>query len=272
MQIQTGSVSVTVNNATVVADLGNDWSEAKIALTFGTPVYFSLLGDLEIPRQVYAVTDPTVSASGFWELTLIAPWQGATGTGLAYVIHKDFTPKRGLPIFSPNDRQTAQLMARMVEILDTTWPSADRAVLATDLAGVTTTSLVNATGLALPLAIGGAAAVRVVFLFDIAWRSTATGTGIKLGLTFPTATVFAATVWGAGIGADGTANVFAGTITSSGDSVAIPTCQIANTDYLAEVRGIIVPNTTGQLQLQYAASVGAVGTVTIKQGSNGMFL
>jgi hypothetical protein len=271
-QIQTGSVSVTTTSATVIADLGNDWSEAKAALSFGTPVYFSLIGDLEIPRQVYAITDPSLSSSGFWELTLIAPWQGASGTGLAYIIHKDFTINRGLPIFSPQDRQTAQLMARMVQILDTTWPMASRVVLPTDLAGVASTTLVNATGLVLPIAVGGPAAVRALFIFDVVWNSTATGTGIKLGLTYPSAAVFAATVHGSGIALDGTAAEFTGTISSSGDSVTLPSCQTAGTDYVAEIRGVIVPSLTGQIQLQYAASTTASGTVSIRQGSNAMFL
>ena len=50
MQIQTGTVTVTLNSALVVGDANADWTDAQIALGFGTPVLFSLIGSLEILR------------------------------------------------------------------------------------------------------------------------------------------------------------------------------------------------------------------------------
>ncbi len=118
-QIQTGTASVVNGDETVIASAGNDWSDAQIALSFGTPVLFSVQGDTEVPYQVVTCTPPNLSASGFWELELTSAYLGLTQTAVPYIIHKDFTNNLQLPIISPGDTQTAQLQARMVEILDT---------------------------------------------------------------------------------------------------------------------------------------------------------
>ena len=56
--------------------------------------------------------------SGFWELTVVGTISEATGSSLTYTIQKDFTAVLGLPIFTPGDVQTAQILARAFNILD----------------------------------------------------------------------------------------------------------------------------------------------------------
>jgi hypothetical protein len=118
MQISSGTASVTNGSAQVVASDQNDWSDAQVALQYGTQVYFSLVGTTEIPRQVTAVATPATSLSGFWELTLVTPWDGDTAAGQSYVIHKDFTPNLGLAQPSAGDKQWAQFYSRNQEIMD----------------------------------------------------------------------------------------------------------------------------------------------------------
>jgi hypothetical protein len=118
MQIQQGTCTVTNGDSTVIAGEAVDWTDAQTANLAGTPVFFSLIGSLEIPRQVTNVTAPNVSGSGFWELTLTSQWDEDSQVGVPYIIHKDFTLRLQLPILSPGDMQTAQMWARMVQILD----------------------------------------------------------------------------------------------------------------------------------------------------------
>lgn len=118
MQISDGSADVTNGSATVVASPNTDWSDAQVALQQGSPVYFSLIGATEIPVQVIAATQPAISASGNWELTLVEPWIGATLLAQPYMIHKDFTPNAGLAIPSAGDTQWAQMYARNATIID----------------------------------------------------------------------------------------------------------------------------------------------------------
>jgi hypothetical protein len=117
-QLVKGTVTVTSGQARVIGDATTDWTDAQTALTAGTPVYFSLIGQAYVPIQVQAFTTPGTSASGFWECTLVTQWIFATTVGASYMLHKDFTPNWDLPIFSPGDSQTAQMLSRMVTILD----------------------------------------------------------------------------------------------------------------------------------------------------------
>lgn len=123
MQIQTGTVTVTNGDTTVVASVDADWTDALVALQTGLPVFFSLLDDGEVPRQVVALTPPSLSLSGFWELTLAAAWNGTTQADVSYLIQKDFTTNLELPICYANDEQVNQFIARMAQILDTAWTS-----------------------------------------------------------------------------------------------------------------------------------------------------
>jgi hypothetical protein len=117
-QISAGTAKVTNGSASVVASANADWGDALVALGQGSPVYFSLVGPTEIPRQVITLTTPNVSTSGNWELTLQAAWSGTTQLAALYIIHKDFTANLQLPLFSPNDKQVGQLLSRAFITLD----------------------------------------------------------------------------------------------------------------------------------------------------------
>jgi hypothetical protein len=52
-------------------------------------------------------------------LTVVGVVTDASGSLLTYTIQKDFTAVLGLPIFTPGDVQTAQILARAFAILDT---------------------------------------------------------------------------------------------------------------------------------------------------------
>jgi hypothetical protein len=105
------------------------------------------------------------------------------------------------------------------------------------------------------------------FKFDVIFRSDTATIGLELTLTFPGITRFAASVK-IPVAADGTAALWNGWITSSGDSVAGSGVQAINTDYYAEVEGVILPSANGTLQLQASTETGA-GTITVRQASLG---
>jgi hypothetical protein len=136
--------------------------------------------------------------------------------------------------------------------------------LTADLAVTTSTTLANSTGLSFSVLSG----VYYDFEFGVVWRTATATTGIKLGLTTPTFTVFSAMVNG-NVAADGTAAEWTGSLTTSGDSSSLSGAEATNTDYIAFVRGMILPSANGTLQLQHAAEVAAAGNVTVRQGSFG---
>jgi hypothetical protein len=129
-----------------------------------------------------------------------------------------------------------------------------------DHAPFTTTSMVNVTGLSFPVVSG----TLYRFQFDVIFRTAATTTGIGLGLTTPTATAVGATVRipiASGAGGE-----FQGSITASGGSVVSTAVVAANTDYLAQVVGVILPSANGTVQLQARTEI-AASNVTIRNGS-----
>lgn len=131
-----------------------------------------------------------------------------------------------------------------------------------DHAAFTATGLANVTGLSFPVSSG----VACRFEFLVAFRSAATTTGIRLGLTFPAATVFAGTVTSL-FAADGSGALFAGALTASDDSVVSSATPAINTDYLAKVEGFIIPSANGTLQLRAATEI-LNSAVTVRNGSH----
>jgi hypothetical protein len=124
MQTQLGTCSVATDSNIVTGDADADWTDASNALAGGQPVLFSVQGDDEIPYPVtsftfypYVAGPPEVLA--YWTLTLSSDYLGATATGALYTIHTDFTLNRDLPLLNPGDTQTAQIISRAFEILDT---------------------------------------------------------------------------------------------------------------------------------------------------------
>jgi hypothetical protein len=124
-------------------------------------------------------------------------------------------------------------------------------------------TLVNVLNLAFALVAG----TTYRFRFAVVFRSTSGTVGLKLGLTFPAATIFAASAR-IPIAATGTAGELQGSITASGGSVTGTAVPAANADYLARVDGVIVPSSSGTLQLQFAAETTGA-TVTLQAGSVG---
>lgn len=114
-------------------------------------------------------------------------------------------------------------------------------------APVTSTALVDLTSVAFPLLVGN----LYTFRFAVLFRSADVTTGLKVGLTFPSASVFACNVR-IPVAADGTAAELTGRITSSGDSVVGTTVEAAATTYEAIVEGTILPAAAGNLQPQVA--------------------
>lgn len=146
------------------------------------------------------------------------------------------------------------------------WFGEQRCALASDLSPSASTTLADVTGLAFSVVAG----VTYKFEFSLIYRSAATTTGIKIGLTCPASPTYLAanvSIFGRAADAAGTA-VFFGTIKASGDSVVSDTVEEASVDYEAIVRGTLVNVTDGSLQLQWATEVGASG-VTPKAGSAG---
>lgn len=115
MQLKIGTVTVTSGSARVIGDVNCDWTQVVAGAS-----WFSLVAPDATVYTVAAKADPAHSGSGFWEVTLNGNFVGTTASGQQYVIHKDFTLNRNLPLFSPGDTQSAQIFSRAMQILDVT--------------------------------------------------------------------------------------------------------------------------------------------------------
>jgi hypothetical protein len=134
-----------------------------------------------------------------------------------------------------------------------------------DLSATTSTTLANTTGLVFAVVNG----TYYHFRFFVLWQTATATTGIKIGITTPTFTVYSATVR-MPVAADGTGAEWTGALTTSGDSVIGSGAESTNTTYPAIIDGIILPSANGNVQVQHAAEVAAAGNVTVKAGSSGM--
>lgn len=137
----------------------------------------------------------------------------------------------------------------------------DFVVLASDLGSHPNSTPTDATG----LAFVGVTAGTYAFKAGVVYQTAATTTGLKVGLTFPAATVFAATVHipqtTAGVGGG-----LQGWITASAGTVATTSTPAATTSYEALIDGTIVVSTGGTIQVTQASN--ATGSaITLKQGS-----
>ncbi len=110
--------------------------------------------------------------------------------------------------------------------------------------------------------------VYYYFRFVIIHQTSVSTSGLKIGLTTPTTTRFAAAV-NAPNAADGTSAHFFGTINSSGDSVISTNVPVQSVDYACIIEGTILPSADGTLMVQYANEA-AAGTVQMMQGSIGV--
>lgn len=140
-------------------------------------------------------------------------------------------------------------------------PSSSFAKLTADLAASTVTALADTTGLSFAVVSGTYYRFRALVIF----RSAALTTGLKLGLSIPAVTVFAAHVV-IPVAADGVAAAFHGELTVSDDSVIGSGVAAINTDYLAVIEGVILPSANGIVQVRHASEVAASG-VTVRRAS-----
>lgn len=126
----------------------------------------------------------------------------------------------------------------------------------------TAIGVANVTGLSFAVTAG----VKYKYKFQILYTSAATTTGLRLGLTYPAATV-AVALANISSGADGTGAYFQGTINTSGDSVlSTATSSTSANGHIAFVEGIIVPSANGTVQLTAATEV-AASAITILANS-----
>jgi hypothetical protein len=132
-----------------------------------------------------------------------------------------------------------------------------------------TTILANVTGLSFTVSNGVCYEFGFNLLYVIGTNVTNTTCGLRLGLTFPAATVVGAEVDIGGL-AEGTAGVHHGVVRASGGSVvAANVGGGGNTVHPAFVYGVILPSADGILSLQYGYEVTTTAGPIIKQGSMG---
>lgn len=123
-----------------------------------------------------------------------------------------------------------------------------------------TTELVTASGMIFALTSGN------VYYFEFyAQHQGGTTSGLKLGLTFPAATVVSASVNLPITASTGSL----GTISSSGGSVVGTGCLGQTVDALATIAGTIVPTANGNLALMWACEITTSAGVRIRRGTVG---
>lgn len=127
-----------------------------------------------------------------------------------------------------------------------------------------TATLTNITNLTFAVTAG----TTYYFRFLLIFRSSLTTVGLQTSVTFPSATVFAATAR-IPVSVAGANSEFQGSITTSGEAV-IGTGVIASvTAFVAVIDGMITPSASGNLQCQFGSETVA-GTVTLVAGSSGL--
>jgi hypothetical protein len=107
------------------------------------------------------------------------------------------------------------------------------------------------------------------FKWLVIFESGAASNGIRLGLTFPAATIVTAHA-SIHLAADGAAATFEGELTSSGDSVVATGVAVANTPVLASIEGIILPTASANLALTFGSELSTTNGVRIRQQSFGI--
>ena len=126
-------------------------------------------------------------------------------------------------------------------------------------------ALSNATGLGFSVLSG----IPYAYQFQVLFRTPATTTGLGLAVTHP-----------AGVGAytakiphaaDGSDSHWEGHGTASDDPILSTGVQAANTDYLAQVQGVLTPSSDGTIQLRFRTEV-ANSRVSLRAGSWGWLL
>ncbi len=127
----------------------------------------------------------------------------------------------------------------------------------------TTAASSNVTGLSFAVVAG----VTYKYKFSVLYTSAAVNTGLRIGLTYPAATVASANAKIPVSNTDGAAFIFAGLLSTSGDFVlATGSAAASPTVLVADIEGVIVPSATGTVQLQAGTEI-AASNIVIKAGS-----
>ena len=124
-------------------------------------------------------------------------------------------------------------------------------------ATTTSASLADVTALTFAVTSG----TYYHFRYVLVVQTSLSTCGPVLAMVHPGATVFGAIVTNP-VGEGGSLN-------TSGTSVTVADLPAASTSYAISIEGVILPNSTGDLKVQFAAEV-ATNTITIKQGSSGL--
>jgi hypothetical protein len=123
--------------------------------------------------------------------------------------------------------------------------------------------LTNVTGLSIAVTAG----VTYKYKFNVLYTSAATTTGLKIGITHPAATTSSAIVIIPESTIDGTAFLFSGLLSSSGDFVESENSPAATPAVmLAKIEGVFIASANGTIQLQAATETGG-SAIVIKSGS-----
>lgn len=138
-----------------------------------------------------------------------------------------------------------------------------------DSATGSTTAMVTASGMVFAVTTGNYYRFSFHVITRIGAATSATTVGIKLGLTFPAATVVGATARIPQAVA-GTAHFFTGQIQASGGTVTSASTQFPNANTLSIVEGSIVPSAAGNVALTFGCELSTTAGVVIKQGTNGI--
>lgn len=138
-----------------------------------------------------------------------------------------------------------------------------------DSATGSTTAMVTASGMVFAVTTGNYYRFKFHVITRIGSVTSATTVGIKLGLTFPAATVVGAVAM-IPQGAAGTSHFFTGQIQASGGTVTSASTQFPNANTLSIVEGSIVPSAAGNVALTYGCELSTTAGVVIKQGTNGI--
>ena len=127
----------------------------------------------------------------------------------------------------------------------------------------TATAVANVTQLAIPVVAG----VSYKYKFNVLYTAAGTGTGLRIGITYPASSISSALANIPGSTVDGTGFMFSGFINNSGDSVmAANTPAATPTVIMANIEGVFVATITGTIQLQAATEI-AASAIVIKAGS-----
>lgn len=134
-----------------------------------------------------------------------------------------------------------------------------------DTATATTTALTEHPSLKFTLQSGR----TYIFAYKILAQASQADNGLKIGLTFPSATVVSA-IASIPVNADGTNAIYTGYLTSSGDSIVGPSAPTVGVPLICHIEGTIRPSANGTLAFGYASEMSTTTGTVIRQGSVGI--